>query len=163
MPRYAERLLGHVPEGVLEALDSWKFWVAVAYAGLAGVLLGLYVLFENQSNETARRIAIQRSAAQASVSACVTSVKNAPLSRGFAEAHRALVANQILTTTAALQASPSSDPLYEVRLASLHRLEKAMANADKLIMVVKDTTPTKARCNAIAEGLGLPHPFKQRP
>lgn len=140
-------------------LDDWRFWVGVAYFGIAAVVLGLYVLFSRQTNETAKRVAIQRANAQAQVSQCANAVRNAPVVDGFAEAHHALIVNQILTTTAALQVAAPGDPLTKVRLASLRRLEVALTNANQLLDVVSNSTPTKAACNREAAMLGVPVPF----
>lgn len=162
MGKRAEAILTRVPEPVRELLDSWKFWVGVAYAGLAAVVVALFILFEQQSNETARRIAIQRSTAEASLSACVNGVKNAPVVAGFLDSHRAIITNSILATTAAIQASPANDPLLPVRQASITRLQKALRNVDELDELVANTTPTRARCDTLAATLGLPPPFPGR-
>lgn len=159
MGKRTEAILDRVPDRIREFLSDWHFWVGVAYVGLAIVSIWLYVLFEHQTNETARRIAIQRSAAQASLSSCVGAVRNAPVVAGFLDAHRAIITNSILATTAALQTGTADDPLRPIRKASLKRLEKALRNVDELDELVVNRTPTKASCDRLARSLGLAEPF----
>lgn len=140
-------------------LDDWRFWVGVAYFGLAAVVMGLYLLFGRQSAEAAKRAAIQRASALSEVSNCANSVKNAPVGRGFIATQRAIITNSILTTTAALQAEDANDPLRHVRLASLARLEAGRMNLNRLNAIFIATTPTKAKCNRLAVKLGIKLPF----
>lgn len=144
---------------VRHRLDNWRFWVGVAYFGLALVVFGLYVLFTRVSSEAARRAASQRSAAQAQVTQCVTGVKNAPFVHGFVESQRTLVTSQILATQAALAVSSTDDPLYSVRVESLGRLERALASVEKLSDLVSASTPTRAACNKLAGTVGVSIPF----
>lgn len=155
----AEAILSRVPDSVRERLDSMWFWVIVANMGAAfAIVLGFFLL-QQQGAETAKRVATQRASAQASVTNCASNVRNAPVVAGFVEAHRSIITNSILTTTAALQVSPKNDPLHRVRIESLSRLERALRNADHLAELVAASTPTKADCNHLADGLAVPLPF----
>ncbi len=44
-------------EQVLDVLDSWRFWVGVAYFGLVAVVIGLWIVNSNTvKNEAVRRV-----------------------------------------------------------------------------------------------------------
>ncbi len=134
----------------------------VAYLGLALVGVGLFQLFASQSNEQARRVAIQRAAAQAQVTACGVLVKNGPIVDGFVKGQKAIIRNQILSTIGALAATPRADPLYEVRKESLRRLNEAFSNTTLLAGLVAATTPSRGDCNALARRLEVAIPFPRQ-
>ncbi len=143
-------------------LDSWRFWVGIAYFGIAAVVLGLVVAFSRVSSEAAKRAATQQAANQARVTQCAVAVRNAPIVAGFVDGQRAIIRNSILATIGALANTARTDPLYRVRLASLSRLQEALSNTNQLAGLVSATTPTMASCDRVAAALRVPLPFPRK-
>ena len=142
--------------GVRGRLDNWKFWVGVAYFGLAAVVVALF--FVNQ--RTQRAIADQQRAAgvhTAEIVANATSQYHLCLASipelreinafvaGVKVVHDTLLAN----SEALLAKTPRSSPLYAVRLRSLLRLRRAARAAAR----VKFHIPTEAGCKALRKRL----------
>lgn len=134
-------------------LDNWRFWVGVAYFGIALTVLGLYVLYSKQANESARRIAIQQATSQSQVTTCFNQVRNAPIIRGFVDGQKALIENNLITTIQSIEASGPKDPLYHIRLRAKLRLTRAESNIFKLEHLIDTTTPSKESCMKLAAKL----------
>lgn len=146
-------------------LDSWRFWIGVAYAGIVLLFVCILVLFSKQINSQARereRAAADVAAATAQakianaaqVGSCVTAWRTAPNVLRILDLLDVLASNSIIANTAALQQDPGS-PLTDVRKASLRRL----APAPGTIRVFRDATlkdkRTLTECRALAKKLGV--------
>ena len=131
-------------------MSDWKFWMGVAYFGLAAVIVSLFVLFNRTAHEEAVRAAAASSAAVTQVGQCFTAVKNAPVARGFIAAQEAIIDNGLIANRAALAASPKDDPLRQIRVRSIIRLQGAQKNVKDLRVLIAATTPTEKKCMHLA-------------
>jgi hypothetical protein len=129
--------------------------MGIAYFGLVSVVIALFVLYSNQAHETATREAATKAAAATQVGQCFTSVKNAPVTFGFIDAHEAIIENGLIANRAAIDASPPSDPLRPIRAKSIVRLEKARRNVTQLRQLIRSATPTKPKCVELADKLDV--------
>lgn len=133
-------------------LSDWRFWVGVAYFGIAATVVGLFILFNRTAREEASRAAGARAAASTQVGQCFTSVKNGPVTRGFLASNAAVIENQILANQAAIETQPTS-PLNGIRERSLVRLQKAKTNAGELRDLIAAQIPTLRKCVRLARML----------
>lgn len=119
------------------ALSHWGPWMFLAYVGLvAAVVAGFVINSNNLKRDAARDAAVAR---------CLTSrpqlLRISRHLHGVTELADVLVTN----STAALEATPRSDPQYEPRLANLRRLVAAQSD----IHAVRELpVPTVAQCKA---------------
>lgn len=133
-------------------LSDWRFWVGVAYFGIAAVIVALWFAFGRIAHEEAFRAAGMKAANATQVGQCFTSQKNGPVTKGFIAANEAVIENSILSNLAAIKAQPN-DPLTSVREHSLTRLREAKANANELQELIDRSIPTKTRCVRLARVL----------
>jgi len=145
---------------VREVLCSWWFWVAVAYFGLACVVVALYFINGRTSHDAARVArdeAIHQSeivsARQAAYTQCLASIPELEKINGFVGSVRAIRDALEQNSTALLDSTPPGAPLYTVRVHSLARLRMTA----KRIEAVHFQVPTIAECNA----RGGPKPGKE--
>lgn len=133
-------------------LDTFNFWVGIAYFGLAAVVVALYFVNQDTARNISRTTADEaRHAAEISSNAtsryqeCLGSIPELrSINRfidGAATVDKALVEN----SQANLTATPKTSPLYAVRIANLRRLENAEAAAYQ----VRFPIPTRADCAAL--------------
>ncbi len=130
---------------VTETAGGLGFWVAVAYFGLALVVVWLYVVNSRTLRDQAIRIAEAKAARVASVQRCLES--RGPLTRvsyhvrGVNDLAAVLVKN----SARILEETPRTDPQYEVVRANLLRLIRARAQ----IGAVKSfPVPTVGQCRS---------------
>lgn len=132
------------------------FWVLLAYIALAAAFVAFVVLFNRTAHEEAARAASAKSAATAEVAQCLSSSRNGPLVKGFANGFAALVENQIYSTQGALKAANPKDPLTPVRERALKRLFRAAGVAQGLVRLVDQTVPSMTSCKQLAARLHVP-------
>lgn len=142
--------------GMRLRVDSWRFWVGVAYFGIVVTIVGLYIIYTKQNREDTKRVAEARAAAVQQVATCFAGVKNAPVVRGFVAGQKALIVNGIDGNRAALKISQDAK-LRAVREASLRRLLIADTNNDILAALIKKTTPTRKGCISLAVKTHVPY------
>lgn len=133
-------------------LSDWRFWVGVAYFGIAATVVGLFILFNRTAREEATRAATAKSAAITQVGQCFTAVKNGPVTKGFIAANAAVIENQILANQAAILTQPGS-ALTRIREQSLVRLQRAKANSEALSRLLDKAIPTRKKCVRLARML----------
>jgi hypothetical protein len=141
-------------EGARRLLDSWQFWVGIAYFGLACVVVALWVNYNRVSRDqvrTAEVVAARHADLVASAEAQYTQcVKSIPTLRninafinGVEEVHQILLVNSI----AAHKATPPGSALYQQQIMNIARLRDAFATAKN----VHFTIASKAKCLATKE------------
>lgn len=134
-------------------LDNWRWWVGVAYFGLAGCVLALAMLFMSQSrSETDRRVGDT-----ATVLECLQRVSRVPSTLQVVAALEQSILNQIQTTREAINADPESS-LAQVRVDSLKRLTVALSQVSAFRKSVVETAPSRSNCEDLARALhvGVP-------
>ena len=136
-----------------EFLADWRLWMVIAYLGLVSVIVALFVLFGRTAHEEAARAAAASAAAVTQVGQCFTAVKNGPVTKGFIDAHEAVIDNSLIANRAALAASPKDDPLRQIRVRSIIRLQAAQNNVKELRSLIAASTPTEKRCVHLARML----------
>lgn len=115
-------------------LHSWRFWMVMAFFGLSGVVVGLYVQ-NGKINATEREHvkieAVQQAAANARVAQCLASRPALHRFDEFVSAvlllHESLVENAKTT----LDATPRSSPAYALRLRGYKRLVATIEPIEK--------------------------------
>lgn len=138
-------------------VDSWRFWVGVAYLGIVLTIVGLYIVYVKQSREETKRVAEARATAVQQVAGCFAGVKNAPVVAGFIAGERALIVNSIDGNRAALKIHGQPAELTRIRNASLVRLSAARRNVNKLAELIAKTTPTRKACVQLAIHTHVPY------
>jgi hypothetical protein len=147
--------MARIERNAREIMSDWRFWMGVAYAGIILTVVALVFLFSKIAHEEASRTATARAGAATQVGQCFTSVKNAPVTEGFIDAHEAIIVNGLIANRASLNASPLNDPLHQIRLKSILRLEKAQRNVTQLRKLIRAATPTRKKCIDLAHTLGV--------
>lgn len=138
-------------------LDTWHFWVGVAYVGLALVAIWLLVTYLQTGRNTSQRRADERAQQISAVTACFAAVANAPLAKGFIDGQGAIIQNGIDANVAILDADHLSAKQKKIRVDSLARLNRAKLNNDELERFIVQTTPTKKGCVALAVKTHVPY------
>lgn len=134
-------------------LDSWRWWVGVAYFGLAACVLALAILFASQArSDTDRRVGDT-----AAVLDCLQRVSRVPATLQVIAALEQSILNQLETTREALKADPRS-PLTQVRADSLRRLTVAMSQVTAFRKSVLETAPSRSNCEDLARALHVRMP-----
>lgn len=154
--------LNGAEKGVRQKLDDWRFWVGVAYFGLVAVVVALFFINRDISREQTREAAEQRASSVSQVSTCADAVRNAPDVEALIAAIRFNVSDRVAATKDAIRVAPEGDPLAKVRQESLVRLRNQLARIDRLTAGFRKSTPTRAKCNALARKVGVPIPFPQK-
>lgn len=137
-------------------MDDWKFWMGLAYFGLALVVIALWINYDRVSADQARttRIVAARHAdvianADAQYQQCVKSIPTLThvnhFLRGVQEVERVLIIN----SHANHMATPPGSDLYRTQAKNLLRLEDAIRSTHG----VDFTVPTKPKCLALKQRL----------
>lgn len=147
---------------IRERLDNWKFWVGVAYFGLALLVVWLFFLNQDIAREQAARTATAKANAVSTRDNCYRMVDNNPDLLSIITAIRLTSRNSIATSKAALRLAPDG-ALSDVRRASIKRNQRAMRAADKFRAQIVQSTPTEQRCDELALRLGLAPRNKEGP
>lgn len=137
-------------------IDTWQFWVGIAYFGLAAVTVALWVNYSRVSNDQ-RKTTIIEAAREADITANATGqyeacVKGIPLSvkinkfvHGVEVVHEVLYRNSL----ASHRAQDPNSPLYKTQTQNIRRLKAAFAAARGIHFPVR----TKAYCIALRNRL----------
>lgn len=142
---------------LLRYLDSWRFWMLIAYLAIVAVVVTLIVLGVKIVNTQADQAAEEKAAQTAQVLQCVSSARNSPDIQSIVGAIGSLANSSIISTRQALVAYPNGE-LAEVRRASLKRLTIARNAARKFGRQIKSRTPSLASCKRLAGRLNVSLP-----
>lgn len=137
-------------------LDSWQFWVGVAYVGLACVVVALWVNYSRVSREQVQteRVSAARHAdivanAEAQYQQCVKSIpaliRINRFLHGVQDEHRILLVNSL----ASHQATPKDTALWKAQLVNIRRLRRASEE----VQGVHFPVPTRKSCVALRDRL----------
>lgn len=150
-------------------LDTWHFWVGVAYVGLALVTIWLLVTYLETGRNTTERRNDERAQQIQAVASCFSAVANSPVVFGFINGQGAIIQNGIDSNQALLDADHLTAREHRIRVKSLARLKKARSNNNALDLLFTQTTPTKRACISLAVKTHvayqefLPKPAKPKP
>lgn len=133
---------------IRDTLDSWRFWVGVAYFGLAACIIALFVLYLDQSDTKER-------AASAQVVDCVNLVDRAPALLGLLDSAELAIRVQIYTTEKNLQGSSPT-----ARTEDLVGLRRALGTVHVFRKKFASETPTAEDCVMLSRKLGVYVPVK---
>lgn len=148
---------------IIEAADTWKFWVSAALFGVIVLFILMFFLFKKTVHQDAIREASLKANNAAQVASCFNNVKNAPIIEGFIDAHAAIINNSIISTEAALKVSAPNDPLNVIRRQSLVRLRKARKNSNDLKELLAAQNVTEGDCIKLAKRLNVPSAVYTKP
>lgn len=124
-----------------ETLSDWKAWMIVAYVGLAGLTVYGWTISARTQQEQSRR----QAATAAAVQSCIQSRPQVERVSRHVYGVNQLALVLVENSAAVLDATPTSDPQYEVRKKNLTRLIKAREN----VAAIKSfPVPTVAQCRA---------------
>lgn len=144
--------LGEAERGIRTRLDTWKFWVGVAYVGLIAVIVALFVIQRDLANEQARRTAAERAAAVGQVQQCRAQAESRPQLLSLVRAIRLNAANSATSLRGLLRLNPTG-PSAELRRASLARARRSVNAADAFTRRLRENMPTDRECRALARRL----------
>lgn len=130
-------------------LDSWQFWVGVAYFGLAGCVVALFLLYSDQSKDDASRAA----ADSARVIECRQQVETAPAVIELVNSIELIVTNQIAATVDAIMAQPGNVTLNASRRQSVERMRVARTRVQEFRDRYTKSRPTSEYCDKLARQL----------
>lgn len=137
-------------------LDSFNFWIGVAYLGLAAVVVVLFILNQRSSDNIRRTAADEAahsaeivSAARSRYQQCVGSIPELAKINRFIRGVQLLHIAQEQNALAVLKVTPRHDPTYMARYQSYLRFKAA---ADKVKGVHFDVA-TVAECRALRKRL----------
>lgn len=144
-------------------MDSWRFWMMAAFAGIVLLFICVLVLFAKQQNANARergrtQVAKSEAVAQAKIAnsnqvgACVAAWRSAPNVLRILDVLDVLAGNSIIANQQALQQDPGS-PLTPIRKASLRRLQPAPRTIEAFRGAVKKDQRSLGECRALARKL----------
>lgn len=142
-------------EQARHVLDNWKFWVGVAYVGMTGVVVALFILFSKTSHEEAVRVAEQQTAKRAQVVQCVAQAKGVPAIKAILNSIVLLANNSIIASSEAIRLAAPGDPLLHVRIESRRRAMTARTNVKKFKDLYLKQTPTIEKCRGLAQALAV--------
>lgn len=149
-------LNGASKEGIRRILDTWQFWIGVAYFGLVCVVVALWIGFSRVSTDQARteRIQAARHAdivanADAQYQQCVKSIPTLRRVDGFLEGVREVHHILLVNSEASHQATPPGSALYQTQKRNIERLRDAF----KKVNGVKFPIPTHSSCVALRNRL----------
>lgn len=137
-------------------LDSFNFWVAVAYVGLVAVVVALFFINQNTTANVKRTTADEAahsaeilSSARSRYQECVASIPVLTKINGYLDGTRIVDRALVANSAANLAATPPGSALYWTRVQNLARLERAARSAKG----VKFPVPTKQDCTALRRRL----------
>jgi hypothetical protein len=129
----------------LPALDSWQFWITVAFFIIAGLAIAAVVNRSSIGSEHAAR----QQAGIARVEQCLRArrVLYPKLNRYFAGT--AVVAHTLVeNSVAAHRATPPGTKIYRTQVHNLARLRRAVHNVEAFRLPI----PTAASCEKLRSG-----------
>lgn len=144
--------LDRAPAWLRNTLDSHVFWLVVFGLAVSGLAIWAYINTQSIANAQARqtrdeaiKAAQIQSSAQSAYQSCIQSrpeLRRLSLHvAGVNEMAETLVEN----SRAVAESTPTYDPQYAVRVANLHRLERA---ARKIAAIKSLPAPSLAECRA---------------
>lgn len=157
----------------------WRAGIIITFLALAMCVLAAWNVQQTiaRGNQTEKIVKLQarldtadtlresearqtkQAASIAKVQACTTAARNAPSVRRFFDALDSIVANQVLSTSSALEADPGG-PLASVRRESLGRLTSTQRDLRKFRRQTNKRTPNLQSCIDLARVLKVPVPPK---
>lgn len=133
MPRRHERLRLY--------LSDWRPWTTVAYLGLVGVVVALYF----HQTEIGKQEATREAERQARVAQCVGAIPQLRKTQRFLEGVREFHRVAAMNSKATLDATPKTDPQYQVRLQNYRRIAATVADVSGLSFHI----PTVGECQRL--------------
>lgn len=135
-------------------LDSWRFWISVAFAGIV-ILFGCVIyLVSNKFSEDADRRTQAALANTTQVASCITSARSAPNVLHLLDFLDVLANNSIISNESALKAQPTG-PLVKTRKDSLRRLRPALPTIEAFRLATERGQRTISDCKALASKLDV--------
>jgi len=135
-------------------LDSWKFWVAIAYFGLVAVIVALYFLNRDVSREQAARAAEQKAGALAQRDDCYRRLEANPDLLALLETMADDRRDRIQASLDSIAAQPDSE-LNAIRRESIAKSRRAIRGIDRFTRQIQAATPSIDECDALSVRLGL--------
>lgn len=137
--------------------SSYQFWIGIAYFGLVLTFV-LAMLSFQKANEQEAEVIAQREARNAErVSSCYQRYAEAPATRRFIVAQIAIAENQRNALQLNIALMPDDPRRYGPKgwIVSLGRIDAAIADLEGFIRRSRTTSPTRAKCDALADSLGV--------
>lgn len=136
----------------IKKIDNWKFWIGIAYIGLAATVIWLFFLNQRSSQTQARQArdeavhqAESESALAAQRSSCLDSIPTLQRINVFVDGVHDLHAVLEQNSKALLDAAPADQ--RKVRLANWLRIKATV----KKVAGIHFPVPTRAECRALGK------------
>jgi hypothetical protein len=126
-------------------LDSWHFWVGIAYFGLVGVTVALWINFSRVDRQAQARHADIVANADSQYTQCVTSIPTLERINRFIAGVEETNAILLRNSLASHDATPPGTPLYQAQIANISRFRDALQSAKG----VRFPIPTLKSCLAL--------------
>ena len=146
-----------IEESARHVLDSFGFWLIVAYAGLGMVMFVLYFVGMRTHELQTQHLAQEEATKAAQVETCFSDADNGPGLRVILLGLENIALNQVQSLTASIDAQPHN-PLVPTWQLAILRAERALAATRDFRATAAATTPTRAECRSLAMLLGVPQP-----
>lgn len=135
-------------------LDSWRFWISIAFAGIAILTIGMIYLVSVKFSQDADRRAQLKISNSTQVVTCITAARSTPNVLRFLDLISVLTNNSIAANRAALAADPRG-PLSVIRRDSLRRLRPAVPTIRLFRNATIKARRTIPECRALARKLDV--------
>ena len=149
---------GEIENGLRVRLDDWRFWMGIAYFGLALTLVAI-VLIVVRNEHTAAAVAAQAAVHQSEIQSnaisqyqqCLHSIPLTKKINLFAESVLVVQSTILSSSEAILKNTPKSSKLYKVRLHNVEQLQLATTLPEEIHFNV----PTLKSCQSLEQRLLL--------
>ncbi len=143
----------HAPtkEGVRRLLDSWQFWVGIAYFGLACVVVALWVNFGRVATDqrrTAIVVAERGADIEAQYQVCLRSIPVLAQFNRFVKGVQSVDSALLRNSIASHEATDPASALYQAQIANIARLRSALGDTIGLTL----PTVNRQACEAARDG-----------
>lgn len=129
-------------------LRHWVFWAFIFALAIIALTAYSYTINARTLRDEAIRTAETQSAKDAAVARCLTSRPQLMRISRHVSGVNDLAAILVVNSGKVLEATPSSDPQYAIRVANLRRLIRAQ---HKIAAVNAFPVPTVAQCRAMGK------------
>jgi len=139
-------------------LSSWYFWIGMAYLGLTLTVVFSLATFQKVSRQEAISVALEQADHTNRVAACYREFAEAPALWRFIEAQLVIARNQSNVFRVNLSVLPD-DPRAsgpQGWRVSLGKVRTTIGDLKAFLQQSKVTTPSRMKCDRLAERLGLP-------
>lgn len=148
--------------GVRRFLDDWRFWMVIAFVGLAGTVVGLVVTFNQNAQDRAAREAASRANDNNDVNTCFNRATAAPTTARILGIFEDFIDQRLIEVQTMIDITPSNNVVRLLQLnQSRRRYERSKEDVQGYIVFTRENAPTLKECRILAEKLDVPIPKRE--